>query len=359
MTLESDGYHVFPGDSIQEALEQAARNMTNKVVHVHSGEYHPRAEGQALVWFNRSHDGIHLEAVGQVTLTAANPRGANRHNPGYPAVVNHVVYFGDGITSNTVIRGFRITGANHFVTAKGADRTEPDTTVKKNSFFYTDGGGIKVFGRSSPTVRDIDLEDNYASPCAAGISIQQEGFNQNPVVIENCVLRGNRAQVTGSAIDLLEGSSARIINCLLVSNVSNMSEDIIAKDLGGVVFTNSGVVTIFWKSRAEISNCTFTANRNAVDDMGGASTYADCIFADDVLAEGLPGTTRYEVDVSTGGVFSGCLFRGTVMDPTHSISGANNILNAPPPLFDANYVPFAAEYKQAGYRPLRVTSNLR
>ncbi len=353
VTLESDGYHVFPGDSIQAALEQAARNATNKTVKVHSGEYHPRSEGQALIWFNRSHEGIHLEAVGPVTLTAANPQGGNRHNPGYPAMVNHVVYFGDGITSNTVLRGFRITGANHFVTTKGEAITEPDTTVKRNSFFYTDGGGIKVFGRSSPTIQNVELEDNYASPCAAGISIQQQGFNQNPVLIENCVLRGNRAQVTGSAIDLLEGSAARIVNCLLVSNVSNMGEDVVAKEMGGVSFSNSGVVTIFWKSRAEFRNCTFTANRNAVDDLGGASTYSNCIFADDLLAEGLPGTKRYEVDVPAGAVFSGCLFRGTIIDPSHSISEKSNVLNASPPLFDVNYIPAAAEYKNAGYRPLK------
>jgi len=47
--------------------------------------------------------------------------------------------------------------------------------------------------------------------------------------LKNCVLRGNRSQVTGSAIDVLEGSAARIVNCLLVSNVSNMGFDVVAK----------------------------------------------------------------------------------------------------------------------------------
>src|SRR5260370_42014442 len=68
----TDGYHVFPGGSIQEALDEAARNPTNKVIKVHAGTYRPQARGQALVWFNRSHDGIRLEAVGEVTLTATN-----------------------------------------------------------------------------------------------------------------------------------------------------------------------------------------------------------------------------------------------------------------------------------------------
>jgi len=82
--VEEDGYHVFPGDNIQDALEQAAANKSNKVVKVHAGEYRPRAEGQALIWFNQAHDGIRLEVVGEVTLTAANPELAIRHAAGIP-----------------------------------------------------------------------------------------------------------------------------------------------------------------------------------------------------------------------------------------------------------------------------------
>src|SRR6476660_1480441 len=74
VVLQPDGYHVYPGDNIQDALQQAAANPTNKVVKVHAGEYRPANKRQALVWFNHAHDGIHLEAVGPVTLTAANPQ---------------------------------------------------------------------------------------------------------------------------------------------------------------------------------------------------------------------------------------------------------------------------------------------
>ena len=134
-------------------------------------------------------------------------------------------------------------------------------------------------------------------------------------MIENCVLRGNRAQVTGSAIDLLQGSAARIVNCLLVSNVSNTGFDVIAKANGGTTFTNSAWSPSFWRSRAEFRNCTFTGNRNAVDDMGGISTYTNCIFADDVLAEGLSGTARYELNLYAGAKVSGCLIRGAHRSP--------------------------------------------
>src|SRR5436190_21116109 len=92
MTLSNGVYNVFTGDNIQEALELAAQDKTNKTIKVHAGEYHPNSKRQALIWFNRKHDGIRLEADGRVTLTAANPELAASTDPGYPAVVNHVVY---------------------------------------------------------------------------------------------------------------------------------------------------------------------------------------------------------------------------------------------------------------------------
>src|SRR5437879_12095125 len=87
ITLKEDGYHVFPGDNIQDALEQAGENKTNKVVKVHAGEYRPSGKRQALIWFNKMHDCIRLEAVGAVTLTAAKPEGNWAHEPGDPDVV--------------------------------------------------------------------------------------------------------------------------------------------------------------------------------------------------------------------------------------------------------------------------------
>ena len=71
ITLEPDGYHVRPGDRIQEALDQAATNTVQKTVWVHAGLYRPESKRQALIGFNRRHDGIRLVALGDVTLTAA------------------------------------------------------------------------------------------------------------------------------------------------------------------------------------------------------------------------------------------------------------------------------------------------
>jgi hypothetical protein len=352
ITFSNGSYHVFPGDNIQDALQQAAENKTNKIVAVHAGEYRPNSKRQALIWLNKIHDGIRLEAEGPVILTAANPQLTASSETGFPAVVNHVVYFGDGISSNTVLKGFRITGANNFVTKENTRQMEPSMTIPKNFFFYADGGAIKIFGRSSPTLQNLEVVDNFSNPCGAGISVQHQGFNQAPVLIENCVFLRNRAQSTGAAIDLLAGSSARIINCLFVGNVSNTGQDPVAKNSGERPFVNNGVVTIFWNSRAEVRNCTFTGNRNGVDDMGGQSSYANCIFVDNTLDTGLKGFGRYQLAVNAGGKVSGCLINGTVHDVGQVVSADGNVLKAPPPRFNKDFVPEAPEYKRAGYRPV-------
>jgi hypothetical protein len=348
--LKPDGYYVSAGENIQDAIELAAKNPTNKTVKVLAGIYQPKAKRQALIWFNRAHSGVRVEAVGDVTLTAANPSVATQPSRSFPAVVNHVVYFGDGVQSNTVLKGFRITGANAYVTEKFLKQIEPDETVPKNSFFLTDGGGIKIFGRSYPVLEDLDVVDNYTTPCGAGISVQHQGFNTNWVVIRNCVFRNNRAQVTGSAVDLLEGSAAHLVNCLFVENASNLGEDIVSKKSGERGFTNSGVLTIFQSSRAVIENCTFTGNRNGVDDMGGASEYRNSIFQQNAVSEGLAGE-RYELDLMKGGVVKGCVINGRVVDPLKVISAAENVLNGGAPEFDASFVPRAKGYEKVGYRP--------
>lgn len=354
ISLRDDGYHVFPGDNIQEALQRAATNGTKKVVKVHAGEYRPNSRRQALIWFNTAHDGIRLEADGNVTLTAANPELSARSDPAFPAVVNHIVYFGDGISSNTVLKGFRITGANGFLTKERTSELEPNRTIPRNYFFYSDGGAIKIFGRSYPTFQNLEITDNFTRPCGAGISIQHQGYKQDWVRIENCVLRNNRAQGTGPAIDLLAGSSASIVNCLFVGNVSNTGEDMVAKSSGERPFVNNGALTIFWNSRAIVRNCTFTGNRNGVDDMGGASSYEDCIFADNTLDSGLKGYGRYDLAVNAGAKVSGCFFSGSIHDAQHGISPDNNVLKALPPMFDANFVPGTPEFRKAGYRPAGV-----
>lgn len=347
-------YRVYPKDRIQDALEAAARDPVNKTVYVHAGTYRPSAKGQALIWFNARHDGITLQAVGDVILTAANPGIADPQAPSYPAVVNHVVYFGDGISRKTVLRGFKITGARNFTTGSGEKSPIESDDIRKTLFFYSDGGGIKIYARSYPTIEHAEVYGNYTSPCGGGVSVEHLGQIQDSVRFQDCIFRDNRTQTTGSAVDLLHGSRATIENCLFVGNVANMGVDYVGLLTGGEYHpgSGSGALTVFEGSRATVSKSTFTGNWNGVDDNGTGSTYVDTIFWNNNLAGGISPAPRYEFDITDGSGVRGSFIHGDVNDLRGTINTDVNTMNPPDPRFDARFVPQAPQYARVGYRPV-------
>ena len=88
-----------------------------------------------------------------------------------------------------------------------------------------DGGGIKVYARSYPTIEHVEVLGNYTSPCGGGVSVEHLGQVQDSVLFRNCIFRDNRTQITGSAFDLLHGSHTTIENCLFTGNVANLGVD--------------------------------------------------------------------------------------------------------------------------------------
>ena len=356
---ETNVYHVYPGGSIQDALEAASKNPANKIIKVHKGVYRPSAKGEALIWFNSRHDGIRMEAVGEVILTAANPDISEPKHPSYPAVVNHVVYFGDGISQKTVFKGFKITGANNFVTGSGqTSPIESNNRIKKTLFFYTDGGAIKIFGQSYPTIENIEVFNNYASPCGGGVSVEHQGnrFKKNNFVLfKNCIFRNNRAQVTGSAIDLLPGSWAKIENCLFVNNISNTGVDFIGLLPWSTKYNpkhGSGALTVFPDSRVAVSDSTFTSNWAGIDDKGIGSTYVNTIFWKNNISGGISPGPRYELDIADGNGVKRCFIHGDTNDLRSTINPTINTFDPPDPNFDSTYIPRAPEYSKVGYRPI-------
>jgi hypothetical protein len=352
---KDNAYHVYPGSRIQDALERAAKDSTHKTIYVHAGTYRPAAKGQALIWFNARHDGITLEAVGDVTLTAANPEVSDPRAPSHPAVVNHVVYFGDGISRKTTLRGFKITGAKNFTTGSGDKSPIESAEVKKTAFFYTDGGGIKIFSRSYPTIEHVEVHDNYASPCAGGVSVEHLGQMENSVLLRHCIFRNNLTQTTGSALDLLHGSAATIDNCLFVGNISNMGVDYVGLLAGGEYLpeNGSGALTVFERSKATVTRCTFANNWNGVDDNGNGSTYVDSIFWNNRAKGGISKGPRYELDITEGSGVRGSLIHGEVNDLRGTIDPAHNTFDPPDPRFDAQFAPQAPQYAKVGYRPAK------
>lgn len=359
LDTRTGSYHVHPPGRIQDALEAAARDQLNKTVHVHAGTYRPTARGQALIWFNARHDGITLEAVGDVILTAANPEIADHQAPSYPAVVNHVVYFGHQISRKTVFRGFKVTGANNFTTGSGDKSPIESDELRKTAFFYADGGGIKVYARSFPTIEHVEVYGNYTSPCGGGVSVEHLGQVQDSALFRHCIFRNNRTQITGSAFDLLHNSRATIENCLFVGNVANLGVDYVGMLGGGEYHPEhgSGALTVFEGSRATVSRCTFTGNWNGVDDNGAGSTYVESIFWKNALTGGISPGSRYELDITDGAGVRGSFVHGEINDLRGTISKDANTFDPVDPRFDAQFVPQAPQYKDVGYRPVKVGSS--
>jgi len=355
-TDSGDIYHVYPGDDLQAALDRVAEDPRCKHIKVHAGVYRPAQHRQALLAFNREHDGILIEAEGDVTLTAANPQVAKEGDEGYPAIVNHVVYFGDGIGPDTTLRGFKVTGANNHVIfsedPKYAIQPDVPGLEKHKLFFYADGGGIKIFGRSFPTLENCEIHDNYASPCAGGVSIEHKGVGDQYVHFKNCVFRNNSCPINGAGIDMLRGSAALVENCLFIDNKSNSNHDSRSSKVppwrpkrGG------GTLTVFPTSRVVVKNCTFTGNRNGVDDSGIDSIYENCIFWMNNAPGGWLKAPRYELDIKDADGVRGCFLQGETLDLFGTLNPQQNVLGCADPQFDAAYRPQAPGFEKVGYRP--------
>lgn len=359
---DQDGrYHVYEGSPIQPVLDAAARDTSNKTVIIHQGTYRPAYPSQAMIRFHRQHDGLNVEAEGEVILTAQNTAISVPGTPGHPAVVNHVVYFGDGISPRTQFTGFRITGASGFVTDSESDGPiEPSSNqpaLQKRLFFYMDGGAIKIFGRSYPVLNQLRIVNNETRLCGGGISVEHRGFRDESVVIRNCVFQGNRSPGTGAAIDLLEGSQAMIENCLFVGNISNYGMEAVAAQFG-LRYKEThgcGALTVFPESRATVMKSTFTANWNGADDKGDC-LYQDCIFWQNSAVEGgLPGGA-YELDAAESSVVQNCWIHGNIDDLQGTVDATTNTLRAPDPLFNDRFEPTHPKYDGVGYRATYATT---
>ena len=102
-----------------------------------------------------------------------------------------------------------------------------------------------------------------------------------------------------------------------------------------------------------MNRCTFTGNRNAVDDRGSGSTYRETIFWRNNRGGGTGDHATYEVAVRSAEGVTGCFIDGEAGDLLGNISRATNTFAASDPGFDANYRPQRAAYRDTGFRPAR------
>lgn len=348
---------ITPADDLQRMVDSAAEAGAATVI-LASGTYRPKQPGQALLVMTRRHDGLTLRAdvPGSVVLTAANEALTEPAASGFPAVVNHVLLTGPGVSSKTVFEGLTFTGANGYVseTPEALLNTYPEfqTDLPTGMFFQLDGGGLKVFGDSSPRFINCRFVGNRTRLCGGGVSIEQSFRSEEPVRFTGCVFRDNHCPATGAGVDVLAGGLAEFENCLFVGNIGNTGMAMIAQTIGLSYNAEHGcgALTVFPQSRVRVRNCTFTGNWNGVDDHGSGSRYENSIFwMNDAWDESRPGGP-YELDVVAPANVAGCLVNGNIPDLRNSISAEHNHLEAPAPEFNEFFEPRHPAYQQAGYR---------
>src|SRR5262249_19172184 len=154
-----------------------------------------------------------------------------------------------------------------------------------------------------------------------------------------------RAAFSGSAADILmPGSWAIFENCLFTGNLSNEGSAPIA-------WPGHGALTVFPAGRATVIRCTFTGNRNAVDDWGVASSYRNTSFWDNDRPRAPGSSVQYAVLLRAEEAATDCVISGIKGDLLGTVSRAANKFSAAAPRFDALYGLHDEAYTGCGYRP--------
>ena len=204
---DAPGHHVRPGDSIQQALEKLRVIPSTRRCSSMPGPTGPRrrvrpSSGSTAA---RRHHAAGRRRCGADGGKSADcrqrrPQPSGRRQPRGLFRRRHLAE--DGLAR------LQITGANNFTTGSGERSPIESDDVRKTLFFYSDGGGIKIYARSYPTIEQVEVYGNYTSPCGGGVSVEHLDQVQEAATFRNCVFRNNRTQTTGSAVDLLHGSRA-------------------------------------------------------------------------------------------------------------------------------------------------------
>lgn len=342
--------YATPGDQLQPLLNLAARATEDRRLILRPGLYSPMRSSFCILGLTAEHEGVTLEGIDGAVLSGISSEiePVNR--------VSHVIYCGHGLTSNTVIRNLKVINARGHVTKVGVPKENfgaQGRYLQTGMFFHLDGGALKIFGMSSPTIDRCSFEGNQTRLCGGAVSIEQQGLRRAPATFRNCVFLNNKCPATGSAVDVLQGSSVVLQNCLFVGNIGNYGMDQIRKEFGLSYNEKhgSGALTVFPDSKALVSHCTFTQNWNAVDDHGEDSSYSRCIFSGNDKSDGSRPGHAYEIDIPDGDSVKDCVFFSDHPDLQGDISRINNRFLDTPVQFDEEYSPVAPELKDIGYRP--------
>ncbi|GAB4025400.1 hypothetical protein GCM10028773_50800 [Spirosoma koreense] len=159
-----------------------------------------------------------------------------------------------GLTSTAELDGFVITGGNSNVSGN----------------ISALGGGMRINGTSSPTLRNCVFQGNYALG-GAGIFI-----NGGSPMLVNCLFVANVGGIQGGGV-FINGGSPVLTNCTFQGNSASFGT---FGSGGGIIMGGSAVLT----------NCTFQGNSagygGAVSLQGGSPTLVNCSFVNNFATNG-------------------------------------------------------------------------
>jgi hypothetical protein len=286
--------HVYPGDSIQTAINAATD--ADEIV-VHPGTYTERIDLQGKAIVLRSLSGPQLTTIdGQQGGT--------------------VVTFHAGEGPDTVLEGFTIRGgAGSYegggILVSSCSPTLRDCIVRDNEAQY--GGGIFVYC-DSPSVMRCTFENNTAGASAGALYNYGLPGQMGGAVVTDCTFSNNEAQNNGGAARNWD-SNPIFVRCTFYANISRYA---------GAGVANGGM------SAPVFTDCIFDFNRTDTffglwDCYGGgvANTdtvhpvFVNCVFTYNQAYSQLP-------HVSFGGaVYSGGDAAPTLLNCTLVANYAN------------------------------------
>lgn len=340
---------VEPGQNLQSAIDSAAAATEDRRLVLRPGVYQTEVKQFCLLALTSQHEGVIVDGMAGAELSARSAQHPDQ------ATVAHVIYCGHGLTSRTIVRNLKVTGALGLATNSRVPREDFGQfagRLKQGLFFYMDGGAVKVFGQSSPVFENIEFADNETRLCGGAVSVEQQGLRDEPVIFRSCRFLRNRCPATGSAVDILEGSSARLENCLFADNVGNYGMDSVLAEFGLSYNEKhgSGALTVFPNSTAIVDRCTFTGNWNAIDDHGYGSRYTNSIFVSNSVSDGSRPGHPYEVDIVQKDVVHQCIFQSEHVDLQNTVNVEQNTFTNERPEFDEDFVPANPQYRAFGFR---------
>lgn len=194
-------------------------------------------------------------------------------------VVTAVGYWPVGVSSQTVINGFVITGGNAneagFLDERGggilnlgSSPSIVNTTIRHNAALL--GGGVFNLQRSSPSITDSTISFNSATSFGGGIG--NNDFS-NPT-ITNTVISHNAAGNSGGGISVVNNSLVTLIDSTISHNTANRG--------GGMEhFLASSNIT-----NSVISHNTATDSGGAIRNSDSSLTVTNTLIANNTASEG-------------------------------------------------------------------------